>query len=204
MQESPLPVGCLSSQPLDPQTLRGGVQRQCQGGFRPIARNPRHRKHLAFSVGIRLACHQTPLPDVLPGMTRFSTLLDKVVDRGQYVVWCDRRTLIAEEIDEHIQDGHKIWDLEFGGGPIPNCRQSKVALVCLHIVELNELVEIHDRIAGLPIPSLRRREANRGGFFCGPSVPNKSQDFTLVSAGDGREGVIHSRGVNHGDMCLIS
>jgi len=43
-------------------------------------------------------------------MTRFSTLLDKVVDRGQYVVWCDHRTLIAEEIDEHIRDGHKIWD----------------------------------------------------------------------------------------------
>jgi hypothetical protein len=135
-------------------------------------------------------------------MTRFSTLLDKVIDRGQYVVWCDRRTLIAEEIDEHIRDGHKIWDLEFGGGPIPNCRCPKVALVCLHIVELNEFVEIHDRIAGVPIPSLCCREANRGGFFCGPSVPNKSQDFTLVSAGGGREGVIHSGGVNHGDLCL--
>ena len=137
-------------------------------------------------------------------MTRFSTLLDKVVDRGQYVVWCDRKTLIVEEIDKHIRDGHKIWDLEFGGGPVSNCRRSKVALVRLHVVELNELVEIHNRIAGVPIPSLRRREANWGGFFCGPSVPNKSQDFTLVSAGSGHEGVIHSGGENHGDMCLIS
>jgi len=89
-------------------------------------------------------------------------------------------------------------------GPVPNCRHPKVALVRLHVVELNELVEIHDRIAGVPIPSLCRREANRGGFFCGPLVPNKSQDFTLVSAGGGREGVKHSGGVNHGDMCLIS
>ena len=71
------------------------------------------------------------------------------------------------------------------------------------VVEFTELVEIHDRIAGVPIPSLRRREANRGGIFCCPSVPNKGQDFTLVSAGGGREGVIHSGGVNHGDMCLI-
>ena len=47
-------------------------------------------------------------------MTRFSTLLDKVVDRGQYIVRCDRQALILEEIDEHIQDGHKIWDFEFG------------------------------------------------------------------------------------------
>ena len=71
-------------------------------------------------------------------MTRFSTLLDKVIDRGQYVIWCDRRTLIAEEIDEHIRDGHKIWDLEFGGGPVSNCRRPQVALVCLHFVELHE------------------------------------------------------------------
>ena len=133
-------------------------------------------------------------------MTRFSTLLDKNVERGQYVLWCDRRTLIAEEIDEHLRDGHKIWDLEFGGGPVPNCRRPKIALVRLHIVELKELFEIHDRIAGVPIPSLRCREANQGGFFCCPSVPNKGQHFTLVSAGGGCEGVIHSRGVNHEDM----
>ena len=129
-------------------------------------------------------------------MTRFSTLLDKVVDRGQYIIWCDRRTLIAEEIDEHIWDGHKIWDLEFGRHPVPNCRHPKVPLVHLHVVELNELVEIHDRIAGVPIPSLRCREANQGGFFCGPSVPNKIQDFTLVSAGGRHKGVIHSGCVN--------
>ncbi len=44
-----------------------------------------------------------------------STFLDKVVDRSQYVIWRDRRALSAEEIDEHIRDGDKIWDLEFGG-----------------------------------------------------------------------------------------
>ena len=77
--------------------------------------------------------------------------MDKVVDRGQYIIWCDRRTLIAEEIDEHIWDGHKIWDLEFGRGPITNCRHPKVTLGRLHVVELNELVEIHDCIAGVPI-----------------------------------------------------
>ena len=40
------------------------------------------KKHLAFSVGIRLACHQAPFPDVIPVMTRLSTFLDKVVDRS--------------------------------------------------------------------------------------------------------------------------
>ena len=54
----------------------------------------------------------------------------------------------------------------------------------------------------MSFPRLRRREANWGGFFRGPTVPNKCQDFTLVSAGGGRDGVIHPGGVNHGDMCL--
>jgi hypothetical protein len=119
-------------------------------------------------------------------------------------VWCDRRPLISEEIDEHIWDGQKIWDPEFSGDPVPSCRRPKVALVRLHIVELTEFFEIRYRIAGVPLPSLSRREANRGGFFCGPSIPNKSQDFTLVSAGGGRKGVVHAGGVNHGDMCLIT
>ncbi len=48
---------------------------------------------------------------------RFSTLKDEIVDRGQHVVRGERRALISEEIDEHIWDGHKIWDPEFGGGP---------------------------------------------------------------------------------------
>ena len=66
------------------------------------------KKHLAFSIGIRLACHQAPFPDVIPVMTRLSTFLDKVVDRSQYVVWRDRRALSAEEIDEHNWDGDTI------------------------------------------------------------------------------------------------
>ncbi len=104
-------------------------------------------------------------------------------------MWCDRRPLISKEIDEHIRDGQQIWDPEFSGDTVPNCRRPKVSLVCLHIVELAEFCEICYRIAGVPLP--RRREANRGGFFCGPSVPNKSQDFTLISAGGGRKGVVH-------------
>ena len=41
---SPLPVGCLWAQPLEPQTSRGGVQRLCRDGFRPMGWNhPRHR-----------------------------------------------------------------------------------------------------------------------------------------------------------------
>jgi hypothetical protein len=76
-------------------------------------------KTLAFYVGICLACHQAPFPDVIPVMTRLSTFLDNIVDRSQYAVW-----------------------------------------------------------------------------------PNKCQDFTLVSAGGRRDGVIHPGGVNHGDMCL--
>ena len=53
-------------------------------------------------------------------------------------MWCDRQPLISEEIDEHIRDGQKIWDPEFSGDPVPNCRRPKVALVRLHIVELTE------------------------------------------------------------------
>jgi len=94
--------------------------------------------YLASPVGVCLACQQAPPPDILPVLTRFTTLLDKVVDRSQYVVRCDRRPLISEEIDEHIWDGQKIWDPEFSGDPVPSCRRPKAALVHLHIVELTK------------------------------------------------------------------
>jgi hypothetical protein len=56
----------------------------------------------------------------------------------------------------------------------------------------------------VPFLRLRHWEANWGGFFCGPTVSDKYQDFTLVGASGGRDGVIHPRGVNHGDMCLTT
>ena len=90
-----------------------------------------------------------PLAFVWPATTRFTTLLDKIVNRGHYVVWCDRRPLISKEIDEHIRDGQQIWDPEFSGDPVPNCRRPKVALVCLHIVELTEFFEIRYHITGV-------------------------------------------------------
>ena len=115
------------------------------------------KPYLAFPVGVCLACHKAPLPYILPLLTRVSTVLDKLVDCGQYVMWCDRKALISEEIDENIWDGQKIWYPEYRGCPVPSCRRPKVSPVRLHLVELTEFVEIRYRLAGVPLPSLCRR-----------------------------------------------
>ncbi len=78
-------------------------------------------------------------------------------------------------------------------------------LVRLYVVELTKLVEIRDRIAGVPFPRLRRlgRQIGVGSFVSLRSPINaRTLPWYLVSAGGGCDGVIHPGGVNHGDMCL--
>ena len=88
------------------------------------------KKHLALSIGIRLACHRAPFLDVILVMTQLSIALDKVVNRSQHIIWRDHRALRAEEIDEHIWDGYEIWDLEFDWGLITSYQHPHGALVC--------------------------------------------------------------------------
>jgi len=112
-----------------------GSEGNVKAGFDPLVKilviycdQSAVEKHLAFPVGICLACHQTPLPDLLAVRTRFSTLLDKVVNRGQYFVWCDRRTLIRRRSTSIFGMATRFGTLSSAGTPSPTVGVQRLPL----------------------------------------------------------------------------
>ena len=96
----------------------------------------------------------------------------------------------------------RFGTLSLAGALLPATRVHRVPFVCLHGIKFIKLVKIRDCLACMPFPQFRSQEAYWGGFFCGPTVPNKCQNFTLVRASGGHDGAVHPQCVNHGDMWL--